>query len=145
MRQWTIASLYIDTQRRYSLQGRTTSHWEHLCILALKQIYFQENPKSAVCVQRSLDSRNSAIHGAYRILLRPSSLPEPRHPSLRTVNHVNLWRASKPKSVEWVNSGKLPTTCSVGMREQSPWNRWDTFAGASPISQFKFWCWYWMC
>ena len=38
-----------------------------------------------MCVQHSLDSRNSAIHGAYRILLRPSSLLEPRHPSLKVV------------------------------------------------------------
>jgi hypothetical protein len=36
-------------------------------------------------VQSSIDSRNSAIHSAYRISLRPSSLPEPRHPSLKVV------------------------------------------------------------
>ena len=38
-----------------------------------------------MCVQHSLDSRNSAIRGAYRILLRPSSILEPRHPSLKVV------------------------------------------------------------
>ena len=47
-------------------------------------------PGSAVCVQRSLDSRNSAIHGAYRILLRPSSLLEPRHPSLKIVKGFKI-------------------------------------------------------
>ena len=51
----------------------------------LKQAYFQGYPESAVCVQVSIDSRNSAIHSAYRISLRPSSLFEPRHPSLKVV------------------------------------------------------------
>ena len=40
---------------------------------------------SAVCVQQSNDSLNSAIHNAYRISLRPSSRWEPRHPSLKVV------------------------------------------------------------
>ena len=35
-----------------------------------------------MCVERSIDSLNSAIHNDYHILLRPSSLWEPRHPSL---------------------------------------------------------------
>ena len=51
----------------------------------LKQTYFQGYPESAGCVQGSIDSRNSAIHSAYRISLRPSSLFEPRHPSLKVV------------------------------------------------------------
>ena len=38
---------------------------------------------SAICVQRSDDSRNSAIRIAYRISLRSSSLWEPRYPSLK--------------------------------------------------------------
>lgn len=42
-------------------------------------------PKSAICVQRFDDSLNSAIHITYRISLRSSSLPEPRHPLLRVV------------------------------------------------------------
>lgn len=41
---------------------------------------------SAVCVQPSIDSKNSAIHNAYHILLRPSSLWEPRHPLLIVYN-----------------------------------------------------------
>ena len=51
----------------------------------LKQTCFQGYPESAGCVQGSIDSRNSAIHSAYRISLRPSSLFEPRHPSLKVV------------------------------------------------------------
>jgi hypothetical protein len=39
--------------------------------------------ESAECVQKPIDSRNSAIHNAYRISLRPSSVPKPRHPSLK--------------------------------------------------------------
>ena len=40
-------------------------------------------PSSAICVQGSDDSRNSAIRIAYRTLLRSSSVWEPRHPSLK--------------------------------------------------------------
>ena len=45
---------------------------------------------SAVCVQQSNDSLNSAIHIAYRISLRPSSRWEPRHPSLKVVKFLVL-------------------------------------------------------
>ena len=41
------------------------------------------DPSSAICVQESDDSRNSAIRIAYRNSLRPSSLAEPRHSSLK--------------------------------------------------------------
>ena len=37
----------------------------------------------ATCVQKSDDSRNSAIRTAYRTSLRSSSLWEPRYPSLK--------------------------------------------------------------
>ena len=43
------------------------------------------DPERAECVQKSDDSRNSAIHNAYRISLRPSSVLEPRHPSLKVL------------------------------------------------------------
>ena len=43
----------------------------------------RRNPNGAFCVQQSDDSLNSAIHTAYRSSLRPSSLCEPRHPSLK--------------------------------------------------------------
>ena len=42
-------------------------------------------PKSAICVQRFDDSLSSAIHITYRILLRSSSLREPRYPLLKVV------------------------------------------------------------
>ena len=45
----------------------------------------QEYPASAVYVQIPIGSRNSAIHSAYYTSLRPSSLFEPRHPSLKVV------------------------------------------------------------
>ena len=40
---------------------------------------------TAVCVQRFDDSRGFAIHITYRILLRSSSLREPRYPLSRVV------------------------------------------------------------
>ena len=58
---------------------------EQKSFIALTQAYFQEYPESAGCVQHSTDSRNSASHSAYRNLRRPSSILEPRHPSLRVV------------------------------------------------------------
>ena len=63
--------------------GRTPAGQD--TVETLKQAYFQGYPESAGCVQGSIDSRNSAIHSAYRISLRPSSLFEPRHPSLKVV------------------------------------------------------------
>jgi hypothetical protein len=55
--------------------------------VSLNQVCSQGDPESAVCVQLSFDSRNSAIHNAYRILRRPSSLFEPRHPSPKVVRN----------------------------------------------------------
>lgn len=43
---------------------------------------------TAVCVQRFDDSRGFADHITYRILLRSSSLREPRYPLLRVVYMV---------------------------------------------------------
>jgi len=45
---------------------------------------------SAICVQQSKDSRSSAIHLAYRSLLRSSSTFYPRHPSIRDIM-VNIY------------------------------------------------------
>ena len=58
--------------------------WE-LEAWTLKQACFQGYPESAVHVQVPIGSRNSAIHNAYHSSLRPSSLFEPRHPSLKVV------------------------------------------------------------
>ena len=66
----------------------------------LKQTYFQGYPESAGCVQGSIDSRNSAIHSAYRISLRPSSLFEPRHPSLKVVNVNSRHRRGRKRVSE---------------------------------------------
>ncbi len=52
---------------------------------AMKQAYFQGLPRSAIYVQISIDSRNSAIHNVYHTLLRSSSMLEPRYPSLKVV------------------------------------------------------------
>lgn len=41
------------------------------------------SPHSAICVRKSDGSLKSAIHNAYRISLRPSSMHEPRHPLLK--------------------------------------------------------------
>ena len=57
----------------------------------LKQACCQGYPESTICVQVPVGSRNSAIHNAYRTSLRPSSLIEPRHPSLKVVNKVTSW------------------------------------------------------
>ena len=51
----------------------------------LKQDYSQEYPKSAMRVQGSDVSRNSAIHNAYHNLQCSSSLSEPRDPLLKFV------------------------------------------------------------
>ena len=47
-------------------------------------------PSSAICVQKSDGSLKSAIHNAYRISLRPSSMREPRHPLLKVLKNKNL-------------------------------------------------------
>lgn len=59
----------------------------------LKQACFQGYPESAVYVQVPIGSRNSAIHNAYHSSLRPSSLFEPRHRSLKVVKRG---RSGKP-------------------------------------------------
>ena len=45
-------------------------------------------PRSAICVQRFDDSLSSAIHTTYRVLLRSSSIHEPRDPPLKVVNDL---------------------------------------------------------
>ena len=86
-----------DAQRRSSPVtnfGKLATFGSICNVMALKQTYFQEYPESAVCVQHSIDSRNSAIHSAYRILLRPSSLSEPRDPSLKVVKKYKLLQSN---------------------------------------------------
>ncbi len=59
---------------------------------ALKQAYSQGYPESAMHVQESIGSRNSAIHNDYHTSLRPSSMLEPRYPSLKVVMCKTLTR-----------------------------------------------------
>jgi hypothetical protein len=47
--------------------------------------------RSAICVRRLDDSRNSAIRLKYRDSLRFSSLREPRYPSMRVVLRFWFW------------------------------------------------------
>ena len=68
--------------------SRPTGGWPRRHI-STEQDPPERTPSSAECVQESVDSRNSAIHNAYRTSLRPSSLPKPRHPSLKVVRHSN--------------------------------------------------------
>lgn len=42
-------------------------------------------PSRTICIQLPVDSRSSAIQNAYRTSLHPSSLLEPRYPSLKVV------------------------------------------------------------
>ena len=56
---------------------------------ALTWAYSQELPAKAVCVQRSVDSRNFAARRVYRTLLRPSLSPKPSHSPLRVVTPLN--------------------------------------------------------
>ena len=68
-------------------------------VQTLKQACCQGYPDSAKYVQIPIGSRNSAIHNAYHTSLRPSSLLEPRHPSLKVVNS-RLTRSKVCKSKE---------------------------------------------
>ena len=90
-------------QRGHSPAGQDT-------VETLKQAYFQGYPESAGCVQGSIDSRNSAIHSAYRISLRPSSLFEPRHPSLKVVIGRNTFSQINKRNNS-VNGFAVPDGC----------------------------------
>ena len=63
-------------------------------------------PRSAICVQRFDDSLNSAIHTTYRVLLRSSSIHEPRDPPLKVVNDLiiktSLTNSTVCKFAKWV-------------------------------------------
>ena len=67
---------------------------------ALNQACFQAYPESAVCVQSPVGSRNSAIYNVYHTSLRPSSLFEPRHPSLKVVNVNSRHRRGRKRVSE---------------------------------------------
>jgi hypothetical protein len=79
-----------SAQKTEPWHTKTQAHprWTSTCMRipqALKQAYSQGYPESAMHVQRSIGSRNSAIHNDYHTSLRPSSVLEPRYPSLKVV------------------------------------------------------------
>ena len=63
-------------------------HHQDTCINATKATLKREN--SAICVQLYIGSLNPAIHNSYHTSLHPSSLFEPRHPSLEVVLFLQL-------------------------------------------------------
>ena len=85
--------------------AKDTSCW-HEEVETLKQACFQGYPESARYVQISIGSRNSAIHNAYRTSLRPSSLFEPRHPSLKVVNNYFSGEAHQ-MMLQWCAEAKV--------------------------------------
>ena len=103
----------------------------HEMMMRLKQACFQGYPESAVCVQIPIGSRSSAIHNAYHTSLRPSSLFEPRHPSLKVV--WKLWhKASKEKTphvdTTWFEHGlaasqpRVAPRCCPRASRAAPWD-----------------------
>lgn len=91
-RRRTLAHKYTPTACFHHLDIATESDG-----VTLKQACFQGCPKSALHIQVSIGSRNSAIHNAYRSSLRPSSLLKPRHPSLTV---CGAWRVANTPAQE---------------------------------------------
>ena len=85
----------------------------------LKQACFQGYPESAVYVQIPIGSRNSAIHNAYHTSLRPSSLFEPRHPSLKVVRQIEWKEPLERKRVSTNAKFKIPTAKREGIRRSA--------------------------
>ena len=115
----------------------------------LKQTCFQGYPESAGCVQGSIDSRNSAIHSAYRISLRPSSLFEPRHPSLKVVMFNVAPRGTDNSRVHrgvrfgcWPGQRGCQKMAPIHPRPASREHRWPS--PALPRPSLKRCTWIWM-
>ena len=113
----------------------------------LKQTCFQGYPESAGCVQGSIDSRNSAIHSAYRISLRPSSLFEPRHPSLKVVMFNVAPKGTDNSRVHrgvkvWVLArAKRVPEAPIRPRPASREHRWPSPALLRPSLKRCTWIW----
>ena len=105
----------------------------HDSINALKQRYFQEYPESAVCVQHSIDSRNSAIRSAYRILLRPSSILEPRHPPLKVVIKMINIKTQYNGVKKRVKRSKAKATEQAAAQQRRR-------ARIAPYPRLRLWC-----
>lgn len=80
-----------------------------------------------MCVQRFDDSLNSAIHITYRILLRSSSMPEPRDPLLKVLIYLffKLRSYNKIQGL-WVLRRAVPF---YGARADPPRQRIGMFTG----------------
>ena len=102
---------------------------------ALKQAYSQGYPESAVCVQVPIGSRNSAIHNVYHTSLRPSSLFEPRHPSLKVVIHLNLCRkAGEPTRAAQECERRMGTRLVMSVRKPGGRRRTRRMLRVSPTT-----------
>ena len=66
---------------KYVLLGAIVTHWEigRRC----RRLASRSFPKAQFAFKWLFDSRNSASHNAFHTLLRPSSMFEPRHQSLK--------------------------------------------------------------
>ena len=100
---------FVAPQQRGVAHTMTTM-WQRC--QALNQAYFQELPRSAICVQLSIDSRNSAIHNDYRTLLRSSSKLEPRYPSPKVVKR-RMYNRRIPNTT-------VALECAVSHRNHTP-------------------------
>ena len=87
--------------------------------LTLKQACFQEYPESAVYVQIPVGSRNSASRNAYHTSLRPSSLFEPRHPSLKVVRKQSPCGGYRQRENETTHYIEDNTLCPDKARTQT--------------------------
>ena len=83
----TLACTYTQVAHKHKRRAYACHQKSHK--KAPKQACCQVYPNSTTRVQSSIDSRNSAIHKGYHTSLRPSSLSEPRHPSLKVVIESN--------------------------------------------------------
>ena len=96
---------------------------------------------SGISRKRSIRSnpcwfRNSASRNAYRTSLRPSSLFEPRHPSLKVVRQ-NEWREPLEKIQVSTNAKfKIPTAEREGIRRSAltPYAARESLHGGIDIS-----------
>ena len=85
----------------------------------LKQACFQGYPESAVYVQIPVGSRNSASRNAYHTSLRPSSLFEPRHPSLKVVRKQSPCGGYRQRENETTHYIEDNTLCPDKARTQT--------------------------
>jgi hypothetical protein len=86
----------------HHLLAHTSTQWKTLPPVAGKSLPLELNtasaekgplpgiPGSATCIQTPAGSRSSAIQNGHHTSLRPSSLPDPRYPSLKVVDFTEM-------------------------------------------------------